>query len=162
MSRRFIKIGETRFTYRCFWMFRYLTITLSNNRLLFYCFIIIRCIIFNSPGPKAHRRAYSVGRHPSSVVVVGKHFQTTSPLKPWSRFLPYFTYSIYRQRERIKLLFCPIRIWTLVTITTYSSHWLIMEKHENWHLLQSHSRYFDKRLQKCSLTGLLPNIPFLF
>ena len=30
-----------------------------------------------------------------------QHFQTTSPLKPWSRLFPYFTYSIYRWGERI-------------------------------------------------------------
>ena len=53
--------------------------------------------IFSSPEPKAHRWAYSIGRHPSSVrrrrpSIRGQYFQTTSPLKPWSRFLPYFTY----------------------------------------------------------------------
>ena len=36
------------------------------------------------------------------------NFQTTSPLKPWSRFLPYSTFSIYRQGER-KVFFVPVR-----------------------------------------------------
>ena len=59
---------------------------------------------------------------PSSSVRRRKHFQTTSPLKPRSRFLSYFTYSIYRQGERIivffffVLFFCPNRIRTLVAI----------------------------------------------
>ena len=35
------------------------------------------------------------------AAVVRQHFQMTSPRKPWSRFFPYFTYSIYRWRERI-------------------------------------------------------------
>ena len=65
--------------------------------------------IFSSPEPKAHRWAYSIAVvRPSSSVVVRRRrqrFQTTFPLKPWSRFLPYFTYSIYRQGERIILFF---------------------------------------------------------
>ena len=74
----------------------------------------------SSPEPKAHRWAYSIGRHPSSVVrrpsvVVRQHFQTTSPLKPWSRFLPNFTYSIYRPGKRILMFFVPIgkALWLL-------------------------------------------------
>ena len=54
----------------------------------------------SSPEPKAHRWAYSIGNQPSSI---RQHFQTTSPLKPWSRFFPYFAYSNYRQGERIIL-----------------------------------------------------------
>ena len=54
--------------------------------------------VFSSPELKAHKWAYSIGRHPSSV---RQHFQTTSPLKPRSRFLPNFTYSINRPGERI-------------------------------------------------------------
>ena len=45
-------------------------------------------------------------------------------------------------------------------MSTYSCRWLIMGKNENWHLLLSHCSYFDKVLQKCSLTGPLQNIPF--
>ena len=61
---------------------------------------------FSSPEPKAHRWDDSIGRHPSSIrpfvfVCRRQHFQTTSPLKPWSRFLLNFTYSIYRPEERI-------------------------------------------------------------
>ena len=47
----------------------------------------IYCLFISSSEPKAHRWAY-----PSSV---RQHFQTNSPPKPWSRFFPYFTYSIY-------------------------------------------------------------------
>ena len=36
---------------------------------------------------------------------VRKHFQTTSPLKPRSRFFSYFTYRIYRSGERIIAFF---------------------------------------------------------
>ena len=109
---------------------------------------------YSSPEPKAHRRAYSIGSHSSSVRRRRRqHLRTTSPLKPWSRFLPYFTYSIYKQGERIILFvfsfvsffffFCPNRIRTLVAMATYSCHWLIMGTNENWHLLLSHCRYFD-------------------
>ena len=55
----------------------------------------------SSPEPKA----YSIARHRLSV---RQHFPTTSPLKPRSRFLPYFKYSIYRQRGQIRLCFVPI------------------------------------------------------
>ena len=61
--------------------------------------------VFSSPDPKAHRSAYSIGSHPSLVVGIHQHFQTTSPLKPLSQFLPYFSYSICRQVERIILFF---------------------------------------------------------
>ena len=63
--------------------------------------------VFSSPELKAHCWAYSIGRHSLSLVVC-QLFQTTSPLKPWSRFFPYFTYSIYMQRERIIVFFVPI------------------------------------------------------
>ena len=70
--------------------------------------------------------------------------QTTSSLKPRSRFLPYFTDSIYRQGKRITMSFYVNRIRTLIAMAAYSCHWLIMWKNENWHLLLSHCRYFDK------------------
>ena len=74
-----------------------------------------------------------------------QHFQTTSPLKPWNRFLPYFTYSIYRQGQRIIwVFFCPNRIRTLIAMATFCCHWFIMGKNEHCHLLLSHCRYFDK------------------
>ena len=62
-------------------------------------------------------------RHPS----VRQHFQTTSPLKPWRRFLPKFTCSLYLQGERI-MTFCLSQIRTLVAMATYNCHWLIMGK----------------------------------
>ena len=83
--------------------------------------------------------------HPSLLsVVICQHFQRTSPLKPWSRFLPYFTYSIYRQGGTYQIVFCPNRIRTLVAMATYICRWLIMGKNENWHLLLSQCRFFDK------------------
>ena len=50
------------------------------------------------------------GIHRPSVVrpSVRQHFQTTSPLKPRSRFFSYFTYSIYRSGERIIVFFIPV------------------------------------------------------
>ena len=47
--------------------------------------------------------------------VVRQHFQTTSPLKPRSRFFSYFTYSIYRSVERIIAFFVPVgkELWLL-------------------------------------------------
>ena len=62
--------------------------------------------------------------------IVCQHFQTTSPLKPRSRFFSYFTYSIYRSRERIIVCFCSGRIRTVVATATYSSHRLIMGKED--------------------------------
>ena len=59
-----------------------------------------------------------------------QHFQTTSPLKPRSRFFSYFIYSIYRLGERIIVFFCSGRIRTLVAMATYSSHTLLMGKEE--------------------------------
>ena len=48
-------------------------------------------------------------------------------LKPWSRFLPYFIYSIYRRGER--MFFCPNRIRTLWLLWQLKSfYWLIMGK----------------------------------
>ena len=73
-----------------------------------YSFLIVHPSVcpsiypFSSPEPKAHRWAYSIARHPSSV---RQRFQMTSPLKPWSRSLQNFTYSIYRQWERIMAFF---------------------------------------------------------
>ena len=74
-------------------------------------------------------------RHPSvrPFVVrpsVCQHFQTTSSLKPRSRFFSYFTYSIYRSGGTNNCVFCSGRIRTLVAIATYSSHRLIMGKEE--------------------------------
>ena len=63
----------------------------------------VKCAeLFSLPEPKAHRWAYSVGSHLSSLrPSLRQHFQTTSFLKPCSRFLPNFTYSIYRPGEGI-------------------------------------------------------------
>ena len=49
-------------------------------------------------------------------------------LKPWSRFLRNFTYSIYRQAEQIMAFFSFSRTKCLVAMATYSCHWLIMGK----------------------------------
>ena len=69
------------------------------------------------------------GVRPSVVVVRRReHFQTTSPLKPRSRFFSYFTYSIYRSGGTNNCVFCSGRIRTLVAMATYSSHRLIMGK----------------------------------
>ena len=91
-----------------------------NSVFLFY-------FIFSSPEPKAHRWAYSIGRHPSFV---RPSSSTTSPLKPWSRFLQNFTHSIYRPGERKVVFFCSNQLRTLFVMATYSSHWLIMGKVE--------------------------------
>ena len=45
---------------------------------------------------------------PSVCLSVRQHFQTTSPLKPRSRFFSYFTYSIYRLGERIIAFFVQV------------------------------------------------------
>ena len=121
------------------------------------CVVLYQTYLFSSLEPKDHRWAYSIGRHPSSVrpssssSSVRQHFQRTSQ-KPWSRFLPYFTYGIYRQAERkILFFFCPIRLRTLVAMATYSCHWLIMVKNENWRLLRRNRQYFDKSFSEMFL-----------
>ena len=58
-----------------------------------------------------------------------QHFQTTSSLKPLSRFFSYFTYHLLVGGNE-KLCFYSNRIRTLVAMATYSSHRLIMGKEE--------------------------------
>ena len=64
------------------------------------------CHIFSSPESRliGELIVYKGIRRPS----VRQHFQTTSPLKPRSRFFSYFTYSIYRWGERIIVFFVPV------------------------------------------------------
>ena len=120
-----------------------------------------RVLFISLPEPKACRWAYSIGWHlssvlrrchPSSVNIFKRHLLR-------SRSLPYFTYTSIGGGRNNTVFFCPNRIRTLVAKTTYSCHWLIMGKNEDWHLLPSH--FLTKLLQKCSLSGPLPNIPFL-
>ena len=66
---------------------------------------------FSSPEPKAYRLAYSMARHPS--------FSHDISLKPWSRFLPNFTWHLYGN-------------------LTYN------EKNENWHLGTSLHTFWQK------------------
>ena len=86
--------------------------------------------------------------YPSSDIC--QHFQNSSLMKRWSRFLLYFTYSIYRQKEFIIMPFCFNRIGTLVAMVTYSCHWLIMGK---WKL--SFIAVSMQVSQKCSLSSPL-------
>ena len=87
--------------------------------------------IFSSPEPKAHRWAYSIGRHPSSV-------RRPSSVNIFKRhllwnlqgsLLPNFIYSIYRQGEPIILFFIQIasELWLLwqlkVSIDLYGKIW---------------------------------------
>ena len=121
---------------------------------MFICFSCLWLQAFQHLTLHINFLAYSIGRYPSSSIrhlVRRQHFQTTSPLKPWSIFLPYFTYSIYKQGEQKKLFFCPNRIRTLVAMATYTCHWLIMGKNENWNLLLSHCRYFDRNFTELFL-----------
>ena len=83
-------------------------LTTELRDLLYNQCIVKTCSysIFSSPEPKAHWWAYSIGKHPLSVVC--QLFQTTSPLNPWSGFYPYFTYSICRQWELTIVFFVSI------------------------------------------------------
>ena len=83
------------------------------------------------------------------VVVRRQHFQTTSPQKPWNRFLPYLTYSIYRQGGTKNILFQSDK--HTGCYCNFLLPWLIMGKNENWHLLLSQCRYFDKILTRMFL-----------
>ena len=96
--------------------------------------------LFSSPEPKARKWAYRKARHPCPSP--SSAFSNDISLKPWSRFLPNVTYSIYRQEER-KILF----LFQSDKCGCYGNLYLPLtynEKNENWHLLLSHCRYFDK------------------
>ena len=113
------------------------------------CSLFVPLLVhFSSPERKAYRWAYSIGSHPSSIHCGCRcqHFQKTSPLKPWSLFLPYFNYCIYRQGEQIMYFFCPRWIRTLVAMATSSCHWLIRGGNENWHLLQKSCQKFYRNV----------------
>ena len=74
----------------------------------------------------------------------------------WSWFLPYFTYSSYRQGGKqifVIFVFNPIR--TLVVMVTYSCHWLIMGKVEIVIYFCLTTDIFTKVLQKCFLSSPL-------
>ena len=86
--------------------------------------------------------------------VVCQHFQTTSPLKPRSRFFSYFTYSIYRLEERI-IVFLFNRLRTLVAMATYSSHRLIMGKRKIVFSVSMRIFGIFFNLQKCLLSSRL-------
>ena len=70
----------------------------------------------------------------------------------WNQFLPNFTYTCKPGEWIIMFLLQLDRIKFPLTY---------IGKSENWHLLLSHCRYFDKVLQKCSLSSPLPNISVL-
>ena len=117
----------TKLSFLAFWMFLWIVLNVLHRGYL----------IFSSPEPKGHMWAYSIGRHAPSIrrrpyVVHRQHFQTTSPLKPWSWFLPYFRYSIYRQGQR-NIVSVPIwlELWLLWQHIHCSCNWLIMRKNEN-------------------------------
>ena len=109
-------------------------------------------LLFSSPEQKAHKWAYSIGRHPSSI---RQRFQMTSPLKPWSQLLPNLIYSIYRPGEWINMFFCSNWIRTLVAMVSYSCHWLIMGKVEIGIYCYLTA---DTLTKKCSLSSPLPTI----
>ena len=104
--------------------------------------------MFSSPEPKARRWAYSRGRQPSSVNIF-------KWLLLWSRFFPYFTYSIYRLGEQIIVFFCFNRIRTLVVVATYNFHWLIMGKLESGNFCCLTADIWNFFLQKCFLSSPL-------
>ena len=78
-------------------------------------------------------------------------------VKPWSRFLPNFTSSIYRPGEQT-IVSCSNWIRTLVAMANYSCHWLVMGKVEIGIYCCLTADMLIKNLQKCSLSSLLPNI----
>ena len=114
--------------------------------LLLNCINLVNLLVFSSPEPKAHRWAYSIGRYPSSdrpssssvVNIFKRHLF-------WSHEADscHISYISYIGRANEYYCVCPNRIRTLVAMTTYNCHWLIMWKNENWHLLLSHCRYLN-------------------
>ena len=95
----------------------------------------------------------------ASVVVRRQHFQTTSPLKPWSRFLPYFTDSIYRQGEPILLFFVVFLSQSGKNSGCCGNLWLPLTYDGKKMKIGTYC-YLIAALweQKCSLSGPLPNV----
>ena len=69
--------------------------------------------LFRSPEPKAHRWAYSIGRHPS--VVRPSTFSNDISSEAQNPIRTKFQYSIYRPGEQIIVFFVPIglELWLL-------------------------------------------------
>ena len=107
-------------------------------------------LIFSSPEPKAHRWAYSIGRHPSSVDIFKRHLL-------WSHEADSYQIShiasIGRGNEYLCFLFQSDKnsgcYGNLYFPLTYNG------KSGNWQFLLSHCRYLDFFLQKCFLCSPL-------
>ena len=67
-----------------------------------FCWFCCEAASISSPEPKAHRWAYSIGKHPPSTF---SNDISSEAMKP---ILAYFKRNIYRQGERIILFFVPI------------------------------------------------------
>ena len=103
----------------------------------------------------------------------------TSPLKPCSRFLPNFTYSIYNPEERIIMFFVPIGselwlLWQLIVAIDkkcFYCRWsrpFVAMTTSSFHKSEVSGLYFylsadilTKVLQKLSLSSPLPSIQIL-
>ena len=134
----------------------FLLLICHNSILLFYLFL---CFV-SSLELKAHRWAYRIDRHLLSSRLTHQKFQTASPRKPWSRFLPNSTYSICRPGEQIMFL-SQLDKNSGCYMAASSCHWLTV-----WKMKIGIYPYFiadilTKLLLKCSLSSPLPNIQFL-
>ena len=120
---------------------------------------IMISILINSPEPKAHRWAYSIGKHPWSVrpPVVQPAVSIFKRLLLWSREADSFHIShiasIVGGNEYLCFLFkldknsgCYGNLYFLLT---YNG------KNGKWQFLVSHRRYLDFFLQKCFLSSPL-------
>ena len=109
----------------------------------------------SSAEPKAYRWAYSIHRHPSSVrpsSTFSNNFSDEAMKPITTKFHIY----IYRLGERIIVFL----FQTDKNFDCYGNLYLSLTyngKSENWHILSSHCKYFDKNFYrlKCSLSSPL-------
>ena len=106
------------------------------------------CKLFSSPEPKAHRWAYSIGRHPSSV-------NTFKRLLLWSRDADSFHISHMASTDGGNESLCFL-FQSAKNSGCYGNLWFPLTyngKSGKWQYLLSHCSYWDFFLQKCFLNS---------
>ena len=118
--------------------------------------------IICSPDPKAHRWAYSIGRHPSSVRGPSSAFSNGNFTEAMKLILTKFHIYYLWAGGTNKCVFCSNRIRTLVAMATCTCHWIIREKVETGIYCCLTADIFIKVLQKWCLRSPLPIIRILY
>ena len=100
-SLHILKIKNRLRTYLLIFIFWTYYSTVKSNCYIFMtvAVMILRVLIFSSPRTEGSGGANRIGSGPSSSVVVCKHFQTASPLKPLGQLDPNFNCGILGLRD---------------------------------------------------------------